>query len=755
MLKIDSPIGLTDATTGDLITIYRDSDPAKFNVFYPMPSQPRYRLGPDGKPLFTFLKYKNPIDRPDGTKGGGFCMFDLAFILDPATLVDVRKQLQKVVDDYATRNRINPVPAVEIVAPTFTRGKNSLVYPAALGATQVPSGGTPSLFGDNVSTFAIELSDKAATAFEASMRNTAAAPFSVRYDMWFWAQLMPISIHAYWNATKFYSFVQTIDVDWKMWGNSSYRETVREQMRQSESTQITFTWGPVSLNEDEKNKVENTLRDWATRALEDAVQRNMLAAIAPMTDDQRKRPDGIDDVARDITSTRIASVTIDYKESQTVEYFAAPQGMLPSVMSLKDAAGQPLDPNEFFRTVDLDDPFFQQVRVNATANADFTNLPIQSVEVKCIYKGKPMTNLATGEPRGEGRLTSPNDMLKFGSYLEDGDWKYKYSYQVNYRGESRQFQSPEIETNEGVLTIGVDDVGILAVDVSAGDLNWNDVDRATVTFRYEDTGVDPYEEQFILTQAAPTHAIQKVIFQPLRKNYRYSVKYSMKNGLEYQGGWFEGRSRKLFINDVFGGRRTIAVRGVADFTNRVQTVFVDLDYRDAANNYAQSKSQGLTAQSPFFEWNFPVIDPAAGEVTYRATIAYKDGTTDTVPVTKADGNTVVLPPAVEAFLEVQVVPDLVDWSETRLARVSLSYSDPDSKVAAARDLIFSPSNKAGTSWKVELKNKQQDSYRYIATYYMSDGKQRTIGPVTTRDRTLILDPSSRERARVPSVAVAA
>jgi hypothetical protein len=194
---------------------------------------------------------------------------------------------------------------------------------------------------------------------------------------------------------------------------------------------------------------------------------------------------------------------------------------------------------------------------------------------------------------------------------------------------------------------------------------------------------------------------------------------------------------------------------VGDFANRVQTVFVDLEYKDTGNNYAQTKSQALTAQSPFFEWTFPVINAAAGQVTYKAMVAYKDGTTDTVPVTIATGNTVLLPPVVESYLEVQVVPDLVDWTQVRLARVSLSYSDPDSKVAAAKDLIFSPASKAVANWKVELKNKAADQYRYTVSYYLASGLQKTVGPVTTRDRTLILDPAVKERARVPSVAVAA
>ena len=163
--------------------------------------------------------------------------------------------------------------------------------------------------------------------------------------------------------------------------------------------------------------------------------------------------------------------------------------------------------------------------------------------MKLGYKGRPMANLAEGEPDGEVVLNTEDGVAKFATFVEGDDWNYTYSYQINYRGESRQFQSPEISTNEGKLTIGVDDVGILAVEAVAGDINWTEVDRVAVRLTYEDheNGVEPFEEQFALTQAVPSHNIQKVIFQPLRNNYRYRVKYALKNGREFEGAEQEGR----------------------------------------------------------------------------------------------------------------------------------------------------------------------------------------------------------------------
>ncbi len=96
----------------------------------------------------------------------------------------------------------------------------------------------------------------------------------------------------------------------------------------------------------------------------------------------------------------------------------------------------------------------------------------------------------------------------------------------------------------------------------------------------------------------------------------------------------------------------------------------------------------------------------------------------------------------EAFLEVMLVTDLIDWSQVRMVRVSLNYNDPGQGVAVAKDFIFSPTNSASTVWKVELKDRDRDQYTYKVVYFMADGLQKTVGPEDENDRKLILDPQS-------------
>ena len=184
-----------------------------------------------------------------------------------------------------------------------------------------------------------------------------------------------------------------------------------------------------------------------------------------------------------------------------------------------------------------------------------------------------------------------------------------------------------------------------------------------MTYEDQDNGVAPIEEQFQLTpgRADPPHPARHLPADA-QELPTISVKYFMKGGREFLGPELEGRRQKLFINDVFGARQTVGVRGVGDFATRIQTIFVDLDYDDAANKLHPDQEHGARRHQPFFDWTFPVINETGGKVTYKATVAYKDGTNEESRRPSATSNTILLPPAIEAFLEVQMVTDLIDWA---------------------------------------------------------------------------------------------
>lgn len=727
-------IGHTETLEG--VQIYGDDK--EFNKFYILPEQPRFRVDERGRPIFKFLKYRFPVDRPDGRKGGGFVAFDVEFTTPDEKLNRIKQTLANRVRVEAERRGLREIPQVVLSTIHYKDGTTSLNISDADGVLvqRISHVGKPSLFGKNISTYSLELTPEGATLFEQALQGQGGF-VSVVYDLTFSAKLPPLKVNASFHASSFYSFFQEIDVEERFWAEDDYSETLREFMHQSESQRITVEAPP-----DIDPKIVEEVRQWATRSLTEATERLMLEAL-PGEDPEAARKlyseMDIEDVRRTILRHRISDFYLTYNESSTVDYRKLPQGRLPNITTMVDRDGNPIIWEDYAQEVDLDDPFFRQLRVNVHVNADFEELPIHSVEVKLNYQGRPMALLGEG-PDGEYRFTSPDDMGHFASYVENDNWKYTYNYQVNYRGAARIFQSDTVETDESVLTVNVDDMGILLVDIAPGDLNFGQVRQAQLILRYEDpdNGVHPVEQHFILDQQHPTHRFQKVIFARRARPYQYRVKYFMLDGKEYEMDWAEGESQTLYVNDPFSNTKRIGVRAAGDLDNEIDTIFVDLKYTDEGNNYTQSTSIALSKRQPFFDWEFPVIDENAGVVTYAGSIVYKDSTIVEIPETVTTSSTPIIGEAIADRLSILVLADLVDFSAVRLARLELNYRDDGNGVLERKDFVFAANRPKEQTWNLKLKNKAQVEYEWEATYFMANGSRLSEGPTLTDDLTVIL-----------------
>jgi hypothetical protein len=705
------------------VTVFRDDESR--STFYVIPNQPRYRIDDNGNPVFKFLKYRLPIDRPNGAKGGGFVIFDSEFVV-PA---DKLKKVESALEDQLRREGIDEPVKFGVV--TYTRGtaKLQLLDSGGLLVQKIQNPGSPSLFGHNITSFTCELSPEGATLCEQALQGKGGIA-QVIYDLNFMVKLPPIAGRVWFSASKFASFFQKIDQDNSFWGDDTQTEVRRETFISSESggVELDFNWALPDPDQDKKLK--DSIRDWAWKTLEDGVKR--MAITDPTIDTDKGLPDGMEHVSRDLSSWKLSSFERTFQENQAVEWHIVPQGTLPNVTSLQDGKGKAIQWNDYSAVVDLDDPFFKQLNVNVTVNADFQKLPIASVDVHLAYQHGATTKVQ------DFHLKSPDDVGKFATFIEANDWKYKYSYVVNYKGESRTFQAAEVTTDHTALTINVGDLGLLVVNGTTGDINFDQVRQAQVTITYDDAG-GTIEEQFALDKASNKFSLQKLLGGPRDRPYHYKVKYVMADGRELLDDPKESSSEDLFINDPFSAVKTVGLRGLGNFDTDVDTIFVDLKYSDDKRQYTVTKSIALSKAQPFFDWSFPVINSAAGKVSYSGTIKFKNGTVEAIAPVEGAPDTILVGKLVADTLEISVAPDLIDWSAVKLVKVSLHYADPTNHVDVHKDFLLKQGAPAA-SWKVDLKDKTKNAYDWSATYFMNTqpaSERQAHG--TTSDTILVLE----------------
>jgi hypothetical protein len=705
-------------------TTYPDGSDS--TIHYVLPNQPSYRVDREGRLIFNFFQYRNTIQHADGQVGGGMLIFDVEFSVPEADLEKIRLKFQERLDQQHAGSGA-PVPQAKIGQIPYLRGSATLQLLDSGGALveKIQNPGAPALFGKMITPFTVELSPAGATLLEQALQGQGGV-VQVSYDVITPVQLPPVTATIWFDAAKFMEFHQHVEIDWSMWGRDEYRETIREQFESSESSGVVIDPGTVT-----DAKVISTVRDWALTSLEEAVKRMVLTDIEAVPADDREVPDGIDDLWRDISVTKVASFRRTYTEGQVMEWNPAPRGTLPNITTLLDKNGNPYKWEDYASKIDLNNAFFRTLNVNVRANADFETLPLDSVEVKLEYQEGPEHQI------GEYSLRSPDDLGKFATFIANDNYKYKYSYQVNYKGESRRYESPVIETDEQFLTANVGEMGILAIDVLPGDLNFTQVRQAQVTLQYEDlaSGVDLIEQVFIMDKDHLQHRLVKVIFQEMSQPYRYSVKYFMQDGKEYQTGWKDARSAQLFVNDPFAATRTVSLRGFGDFQNRIDTIFVDLKYIDEINDYSQTRTVAINAGNPFVDWSFPVISEESGKIQFSAVIRLKDGSIEEQPVMETTRNTIMIG---DVPREISLFPDLIDFTQVKLVKVTLRYQDPANNIDEVEDIIFKASDASTVRWVFSFKDKTKLGYTWEASYFMVDGSVKKAGPETTEEESLIL-----------------
>ncbi|MEA2449510.1 MAG: hypothetical protein QOG63_1442 [Thermoleophilaceae bacterium] len=710
------------------VTVFADDTYA--HVFYALPSNPRFRIDDSGRPSFKFLKYRAPIERDDGFKGGGFCFFDVEFTVpdDKATKIKEVKQEQL---NQAWRGQAPPVELGNIV---YTRGTSGLLLTDSSGklVQAVKGAGKPSLYGKNISAFEIEFTPEGATLFEQALQGHGGV-VQVVYDMYFWVRLPPLTAHSYFHGEASYTFYQTIDVDWNMWGDDSYRETVEEQFHQREYSGVDLEFGFALPDEEENRKLKDQIRSNMQRNLEAAVQRLVLKQADPVPPDDRKLPEDVEHVTRDESVFKSADFDEYYTESGTMEWNVVPQGTLPNITSLTTPDG-PVKWSDYSAMVDLDDPFFKQLRVNVHANVDFDALPVFSVDVHLEYKEGSTTRIE------DFSFQKPDDVGKFESYIENDVWTYTYSYTVNYEHASGTLKKGPIKTDTRELTINVDDLGVLDVNVQAGDINWDQVRQVQGTLEYEARDVPKISEQFELDKDHHDHRITKPILQSREQPYRYRLTYFTTAGQEVPVDWQEGDARDLFLNDPFKEDKRISVRAAGDLVNKIDTIFVDLVYDDPKHQFHQTASIALSQALGFYEWKFPTMGAGTdGTLTYSGAIRYRNGTIEEIPATVAKSNTIVVGDIVEDRLHVEVLADLIDFAQVKLVKVTLHYVDAENHVDQSHDIVFKNGAATTGAWDFDLKEKTHKSYSWTAQFFMaSGGAPLTVGPTTTSEGTVVL-----------------
>ncbi|MET8161531.1 hypothetical protein ABZT47_34675 [Sphaerisporangium sp. NPDC005289] len=682
-----------------------DTDP---HVFYAIPDQPRFRVDDDGKLVFLFQRYRSPRKRPDGTFGGGFATFDVEFSLTDAKREAVLEELRRQVTAARGRPELVRLGAVQWAKGT---AKLNLAGSAGGFVTSVSNPAGPSLFGKNITPFTVELTEDGAVLFEAAMKGLGGV-VQVSYEMSAWARLPPLTGTAGFDSAKYYDFVQEAKDDAGC-GSDEFLNKIRESIWSKEILNVTITSGGGA---DERAKEQ--IRQSLIRTLEDTTAKKMLEQLGRYEGDQTVLED-YETIRREYHKIKIDSFSYTITENAAALWPANPQGTLPNIVSIVGPGAL----NEYFKEIDLDHPFFRRLEVKARVNADFEALSIHSVDLHIDYQGRHS---------GDMHFAKEDDVQTFTCFKDGGPDEFTYQYRVNFKGAARAYESPpNLPGKGGEITLNVDDTGLLMVDIEAGAIEPAKFPLALVTVRYTPSTGPEIEEQYAVTADNKKYSLREPIYEPRRGPVRYRIEYHDAEGRTLTTTWLE-TVRRIYVNTPFHELRKVHISATGDLTAEIETISVDLSYADAGNDYSVAETVELRKGDTSFDWEVPVIDLKAGEITYSGYIRRYDGSVERIPPTVLAGGSFVVGESFGALMEVRIVPDRVDFTQVALVTVELRYGDDQ-----FYDVLLRPGDRP-EPWRVELTAPSERRYRWSATYYMKDQTERAVPERSSDNAQLVL-----------------
>lgn len=686
------------------------------NVFYIIPDQPRFRIDDvTKKPVFKFIKYKMPIDRPDGSKGGGFVVFDSTLTVPPDKEKKIQDQLDQLVQQRGLKNSQGQPLNAQIGRITFTKGTASLTLLDSGGAlvTKILSPGKPSLFGSLICPFTAELSPEGATVLEAVMKGSGGVA-QVTYDMHFPATFPPITGRVWFYASKFYSFYQSVDKSGGSWDSSDNTEndTLRESFMNSQCGGVDFDFSGLGyMDADSAKKIHDAIENWGWSQIDEAVKTAILPDIKAADD---RGDHGMEHIQKSQSTWESSSFNRYISEKEAIDFASPFAGTLPNITDMG------FKWQDFFVEVDANDPFFAQIHSTIAVNADFDLFGIDSVDVNCEYnKINPATEKGL-------HAKSPDDVLKFDSDTKNGDMTYSYNYSVNYKDQSKSYDAGPFTTKNVQVTINANDLGILCVNLSIGNVDFDKTPQVQVAVRYPDNDANghPVSQQFNFTKDKKADRMLAVLLKAIDKPYEYQITYIMADGTQVVMPSQHNDSRELYVNSPFV-MHTYSFLAEGDFTGSIDNIFLKMKYSDTANKIEQETDYTFSGQNRSKDWQIPVISGGNGSVTYSGVISYKDHTTEEIPPTDTSRDLIEFGPPNQVIISVLPDTTLIDFSQVRMIKLDLEYKDDANKIDVKHEYLL----KDGMSpqpWTFYARDPAKTSYSYAMTFYMAGTPPKVI-----------------------------
>ncbi|MBO4275918.1 hypothetical protein GSF24_35720 [Microbispora triticiradicis] len=315
-------------------------------------------------------------------------------------------------------------------------------------------------------------------------------------------------------------------------------------------------------------------------------------------------------------------LTILYDRRKAVKRVYAPQGFIGLLLD------QIPDKSAHFLSVDLRDPFFQELQVDVVTPVDFEHIGLFATDVRIDY----------GDPHdhrdADFRLTALDPGPKrFTTFLDEArDLGFQVGFQHHFRadsgwaGEKLSYDiAPRRSTDRTLKADPNDDLGFLELEIFPNRIDAGAVDAVDVEVSYDDGATFQRRDVFRVRPGGAAQTWRLRLTRPDRRGWTARFTHHLRNGSVRTSGPVAGDASFLPVDDPF--LDALDIRALPVFEpGAIRMAFLDVEYDDPGNGYHRSERLEIPADAQVpLRLRIALLDPAVRTFRHRVTIVTAEG----------------------------------------------------------------------------------------------------------------------------------
>ncbi len=413
----------------------------------------------------------------------------------------------------------------------------------------------------------------------------------------------------------------------------------------------------------------------------------------------------------------LKTVTFNFSESAPETRKHCPNGFFSALVTATEKAKQ-------IREINLDDPFFQTLEVQASTIADFEATNLKSIALDLQYHDAGGTVQFTPTHAEAG---------SFRSFRSGDDLSYRY--RINYQfGQAERiaaqrysYETPWRTTVTRALVVNPpEDIAMLQVYLEAGVVDWEIVSKIETRLRYEDRAHDfATERTFFIAAESQRQQWSVRLTDPALGRYFVRNVWHLKDGSSITGVEQPSSVAHLFVGDPFVDRLPVIIQPQID-PSKVLRVVVELQYDDAENDLVVRKNVELVAPNyRSTRVELPIMNRDRREYAYKVSLIRANGGAENQPLVRTEDLSIAIAEAgggVYYDVSLVLLGDLAQKGIDAL-QIDLRAEPPEGEVVTIESHLFERGGDKKATRRLFVRADRQRQFEYRTTIFFTNGTQ--------------------------------